>query len=77
MSSRARRAFFAVVLFFTVCAVTGTVLQRRVGAQASADQSQLRDSLKSFTSVYALVEQNYAEPIEGDKADAAIYECLK
>ena len=74
MSSRARRAFFAVVLFFTVCAVTGTVLQRRVGAQASADQSQLRDSLKSFTSVYALVEQNYAEPIEGDKADAAIYD---
>jgi len=74
MSSRARRAFFAVVLFFTVCAVTGTVLQRRVGAQSQTDQGQLRDSLKSFTSVYALVEQNYAEPIVGDKADAAIYD---
>jgi carboxyl-terminal processing protease len=74
MTPRARRALFAVTLFFTVCAVTGSVLQRKVGAASSADESQLRDSLKSFTNVYSLVEQNYAEPIEGDKADAAIYD---
>ncbi len=35
---------------------------------------QLRDNLKSFTNVYALVEQNYAEPIDGDKADTVIYD---
>ena len=74
MSFRARRALFAVTLFFLVCAVAGSVLQGKVGAQSSADESQLRDSLKSFTNVYALVEQNYAEPIEGDKADTAIYD---
>jgi len=74
MTSRARRALFTVVLFFSVCAVVGSVLQRKVGAQSSADESQLRDSLKSFTNVYALVEQNYAEPINGDKADTAIYD---
>ncbi|HUA90965.1 MAG TPA: S41 family peptidase [Terracidiphilus sp.] len=74
MTPRARRAFFAVVLFFSVCAVAGTLLQRRVGAQTSEDESQLRDSLKTFTNVYSLVEQNYAEPITGDKADAAIYD---
>src|ERR1700735_3424361 len=74
MTPRARRALFTVVLFFAVCAVVGSVMQRRVGAQSSADESQLRDSLKSFTNVYALVEQNYAEPIEGDKADTAIYD---
>jgi carboxyl-terminal processing protease len=74
MTPRARRALFTVVLFFTVCAVAGSFLQRRVGAQSSADESQLRDSLKSFTNVYALVEQNYAEPIAGDKADAVIYD---
>ncbi len=74
MTPRARRALFTVVLFFAVCAVVGSVLQRRVGAQSSADESQLRDSLKSFTNVYALVEQNYAEPIDGDKADTAIYD---
>ncbi|HEY1649633.1 MAG TPA: S41 family peptidase [Terracidiphilus sp.] len=74
MTPRARRALFAVILFFSVCAVAGTLLQRRVGAQTSEDESQLRDSLKTFTNVYALVEQNYAEPITGDRADAAIYD---
>ena len=74
MTPRARRALFTLVLFFTVCALAGTVLQRRVGAQSSADQSQLRDNLKTFTDVYALVEKNYAEPISGDHADTAIYD---
>jgi carboxyl-terminal processing protease len=74
MTPRARRAIFSVVVFFAVCAVTGNVLQRSVGAQSAADESQLRDNLKSFTNVYALVEANYAEPIDGDKADAAIYD---
>jgi len=74
MNPRARRALFSVVLFFSVCAVVGSLMQRGVGAQSSEDESQLRDSLKSFTNVYAVVEQNYAEPIQGDKADAAIYD---
>jgi carboxyl-terminal processing protease len=74
MSPRARRALFTVVLFFAVCAVVGTLLQRRVGAQSAEDESQLRDNLKTFTNVYALVEQNYAEPITGDRADEAIYD---
>jgi len=74
MTPRARRALFAVIIFFSVCAVAGTLLQRKVGAQTSEDESQLRDSLKTFTNVYALVERNYAEPITGDKADAAIYD---
>ncbi len=74
MTPRARRALFTVTLFFAVCAVVGSVLQRKVGAESSADESQLRDSLKEFTNVYALVEQNYAEPIDGDKADTAIYD---
>ncbi len=54
--------------------MAGTFVQRHVGAQSTADESQLRDSLKAFTDVYALVEQNYAEPITGDKAEAAIYD---
>ena len=74
MTPRARRAFFAVVLFFAVCAVAGSFLQSRVGAQSASDESELRDNLKSFTDVYALVEKNYAEPINGDKADTAIYD---
>jgi carboxyl-terminal processing protease len=74
MTPRARRALFTVVLFFAVCALAGSLLQRRVGAQSSADQSQLRDSLRSFSDVYAIVEKDYAEPISGDRADTAIYD---
>ena len=74
MTPRARRALFTVVLFFAVCAFAGSVLQRKVGAQSATDESQLRDSLKSFADVYSLVEKNYAEPIAGDKADTAIYD---
>src|SRR5664279_4506192 len=74
MNPRARRALFTLILFFAVCAVAGSVLQLKVGAQSSADESQLRDSLRSFANVYSLVEQNYAEPINGEKADIAIYD---
>jgi len=74
MTPRARRAIFSLVLFFGVCAVLGTLFQSRVRAQSAEDESQLRDSFKAFTSVYALVEQNYAEPITGDKADTVIYD---
>jgi carboxyl-terminal processing protease len=74
MTPPARRAIFSLIVFFAVCAVAGTFLQRRVGAQSSQDESQIRDNLKSFTDVYAIVEQNYAEPIQGDKADTAIYD---
>ncbi len=74
MNPRARRALFTVAVFFTVCAVAGIVLERKVGAQSSQDESQLRDSLSSFANVYSIIEQNYAEPLTGDKADAAIYD---
>ncbi|HEY2861351.1 MAG TPA: S41 family peptidase [Terracidiphilus sp.] len=74
MTPRARRALFSIILFFVVCATAGSILQLRVGAQSSEDESQIRDNLKQFTNVYALVEQNYAEPITGDKVDAAIYD---
>jgi len=74
MTPRARRALFTLALFFTVCALVGSVMQRKVGAQSSQDESQIRDSLNTFASVYAIVEQNYAEPIHGDKADTAIYD---
>src|ERR1700679_1286855 len=74
MTPRARRAIFSLVLFFSVCAIVGSLLQGKVGAQSAVEESQLGDNLKEFTNVYALVEQNYAEPINGDKADTVIYD---
>lgn len=74
MSSPTRRNLFSLILFFTVCGLAGTVLQQRVGAQSESNESERRDSLRAFTSVYSIVEQNYAEPLTGDRAEKAIYD---
>ena len=74
MASRTRRFLFSILLFFVVCGFLGTVVSQRLGAQSSTDESTLRNDLKSFTKVYGLVEQNYAEPLTGDKAEQAIYD---
>src|ERR1700735_803279 len=74
MAPRTRRALFSASLFLATCAFLGAVINQKVAAQSASDESTLRDSLHSFTNVYALVEQNYAEPLDSDKADKAIYD---
>ena len=74
MSSRTRRTLFSLTVFFAVCGLLGSVISKKVGAQSEADESNLRNSLRSFTNVYEVVEQNYAEPIEGDKPGKVIYD---
>ena len=74
MAPRTRRALFIVTLFLASCAVLGTFINQKVAAQSATDESNLRDSLHSFTNVYALVEQNYAEHLDSDKTDKAIYD---
>jgi carboxyl-terminal processing protease len=74
MAPRSRRAFFSVTLFLATCAIFGSVLNQKVAAQSASDESTLRDSLHSFTSVYSIVEQNYADKLDGEKTDKAIYD---
>ena len=74
MTPRSRRAAFTATAFLAVCAVAGSFLEGHVGAQTAADESHLNSNLKSFTDVFSQVEQNYAEPITGEKADTAIYD---
>src|SRR3984957_15868667 len=74
MAPRTRRAFFSVTLFLATCAILGSLINQKVAAQSASDESTLRDSLHSFTNVYSLVEQNYAEPMTNDKTDKAIYD---
>ncbi|HEY2015872.1 MAG TPA: S41 family peptidase, partial [Bryobacteraceae bacterium] len=74
MSSRARRTLFSLIVFFAVCGLAGMFISQKVGAQSSTDESTFRDSLKSFTNVYQIVSENYAEPLTGDKPDTAIYD---
>ena len=74
MASRTSRALFTLVLFLGSCALVGSLVSGHVAAQSATDESTLRDSLRQFTDVYSLVEQNYAEHLDGDMVDKAIYD---
>ena len=74
MNPRTRRALFSAAIFLAACGVTGSIIGGRVAAQSATDESTLRDSMKNFTDVYALVEQNYADKLNTDQVDKAIYD---
>jgi carboxyl-terminal processing protease len=74
MAPRTRRALFVVTLVLASCAVLGSFVGQKVAAQSASDESTLRDSLHQFTDIYSIVEQNYAEPLDQDKTDKAIYD---
>ncbi|HTX74759.1 MAG TPA: S41 family peptidase [Terracidiphilus sp.] len=74
MSIRTRRTLFSLVVFFTLCGLGGMILSQQVGAQSAADESNFRDSLKTFSSVYAIVAKNYAEPLTGDMPSKVIFD---
>jgi carboxyl-terminal processing protease len=74
MASPTRRALVSAALFLAACGITGSLLGGRVAAQSATDESSLRDSMKSFTDVYSVVEANYADKLDSDKVDKAIYD---
>ena len=74
MAPRSRRALFSVTLFLATCALFGSLVNQKVAAQSASDESTLRDSLRSFTNVYSIVEANYADKLDTDKTDKAIYD---
>src|SRR5258707_5805519 len=63
-----RQSLFVVVLFLTVCGFLGVLFAQRNPAVAPGSDSDVRESMKQFTEVYSVVEQNYAEPVNADKA---------
>jgi carboxyl-terminal processing protease len=68
MVRSAHRSLFLVVLFIISCGLLGVVFGQRVGATSSGGDADVRDSLRSFGEIYDVVEQNYAEPVNADKA---------
>ena len=68
MASSSRRSLFAVVLFLAICGCLGVLFAQKNPDVAPSSDSDVRTSLKEFTQVYSIVEQNYAEPVDPDKA---------
>ena len=69
MARSSRRSLLLVFFFLLACGFLGILFAQRGGQQESTSgDSDVKDSLKQFTDVYALVEENYAEPVNPDKA---------
>jgi len=68
MARSSHRASFLIVLFLALCGFLGMVSAQRAPQTAHDSDSDVNQSLKQFTEVYDVVEQNYAEPVNPDKA---------
>jgi len=68
MVCSSRRTLLAITLVILICGALGAVFGQRVTPSTSTGDTDLRDSLRQFSQVYETVEQNYAEPVNPDKA---------
>src|ERR1700689_4460639 len=69
MVRSSRRTLFLVVIILVSCGFFGLVFGQKINPSAApGGDSDVRDSLHTFTDVYSVVEQNYAEPVNPDKA---------
>lgn len=69
MVGSSRRSLFLIAFVLVTCGFLGMVFGQRITPDAApASDADIRDSLKDFTQVYSIVEQNYAEPVDPDKA---------
>lgn len=73
MAGRSRRSLIVVFLVILTCGFLGVVFGRTGAAPANGD-NDMRDSVHNFAQVYSVIEQNYAEKLDADKAiyDGAI-----
>lgn len=64
-----RRYLFAIPVVILLCSLAGGLFGPRIEvASAASEADEVRKNLDSFTKVYALVEQNFADQVSADKA---------
>src|SRR6516165_10081782 len=68
MAGSTRRSLFLVVLILLTCGFLGLLYAQRSSPQAPGTESDVKDSVKQFADVYSMIEENYAEPVNPDKA---------
>jgi len=70
MARSTRRSALLVLTLILVCGCIGMLFGQRLTSTASSGDGDgdLRDSLRSFSDVYKVVQENYAEPVDPDKA---------
>jgi len=69
MFSSTRRSVIVIITVVLACGCVGMVFgQKLASTTASGGDGDIRDSVRSFTEVYEVVQRNYAEPVNPDKA---------
>jgi len=70
MASSSRRSAVLVLSIVLACGCLGMLFGQRLTSNASSNgaDSDVRDSLKTFSDVYRVVQENYAEPVSPDKS---------
>jgi carboxyl-terminal processing protease len=68
MARSSRRSLFLVLFILLLCGFIGAVFGQHTSAVEGSSDGEIRDNLREFTQVYDLVEKNYAEPVNPDKA---------
>jgi len=64
------RAMWLGVFIILACSLVGGVYGPRARAAAASSEDELRDSIKAFSNLYRIVEENYADKVN---ADTAVY----
>lgn len=69
MARSTHRSLFFIFLIILTCGFLGLLFGQKITPDVASDtDSDIRQSLHQFTDVYSVVEQNYAEPVNSDKA---------
>ena len=63
-----RRLLWFVLSTVVLCALLGGVYGRRVEATTDGDEPDVHTSYDAFSKVFDVVEKNYADPLDPDKA---------
>src|SRR5260370_9461738 len=68
-SSRSFRSLLLISLVVLTCGFLGVVFGQKLGMDSdSSSPADLNDSLRNFSQVYTVVEQNYADQVDPEKA---------
>jgi len=68
MKRKPIRSLILIFSFVISCGCLGVVFGQRSAQSAAAKDAEMRDNLQRFTEVYSLVEENYADPVDANKA---------
>jgi carboxyl-terminal processing protease len=68
MARSSRRSAVFVLTVILACGCVGMLFGQRLVPNTSSHDGDVRESLRSFADVYDVVQQNYAEPVNPDKA---------